>query len=193
MLSGPEPQRTFLEEIVVPQAVSMKLKTAVVQGRPGEDHEAASAEVSRSRSALNPLPFSPLGGEMSAKRPEELHSVPPLAGGEIDRFNHLDAAGLSTLLSKSRHVVSRAGYSSIMDYHALGKDAILVPTPGQPEQEYLAGQFHRQRQFYSAEQNKFNRDVAVKEAGKFRVQASQAESGNLTAHLENWLQRISSY
>jgi len=36
--------------------------------------------------------------------------------------------------------VTRSGYTSIMDLHVLGKPALLIPTPGQPEQEYLAQQ-----------------------------------------------------
>lgn len=45
---------------------------------------------------------------------------------------------ISSILCKSKIVISRAGYSSIMDYEKLGCNAILVPTPGQSEQEYLA-------------------------------------------------------
>jgi hypothetical protein len=44
-------------------------------------------------------------------------------------------------------IVTRSGYSSIMDLHAIGRPALLIPTPGQPEQEYLgeqirSGAFH---------------------------------------------------
>ncbi len=35
-------------------------------------------------------------------------------------------------------VISRSGYSSIMDLNAIGSKAFFVPTPGQFEQEYLA-------------------------------------------------------
>jgi hypothetical protein len=35
-------------------------------------------------------------------------------------------------------IVSRNGYSTLMDLKALGKKAVLIPTPGQGEQEYLA-------------------------------------------------------
>lgn len=41
-------------------------------------------------------------------------------------------------LSAASCVVSRAGYSTLMDLRVLGKKAILIPTPGQPEQYYLA-------------------------------------------------------
>ena len=45
---------------------------------------------------------------------------------------------LSELIFKSKIIISRAGFTSVMDYIALNKDAILVPTPGQTEQIYLA-------------------------------------------------------
>ncbi len=48
-------------------------------------------------------------------------------------IKHIYAAGC---------ILSRAGYSSIMDYVCLGQKALLIPTPGQPEQEYLATHLH---------------------------------------------------
>ncbi len=41
-------------------------------------------------------------------------------------------------LLRSKYVVCRPGYTTIMDLHKLEKQAIYVPTPGQPEQNYLA-------------------------------------------------------
>ena len=48
-------------------------------------------------------------------------------------------------------IICRSGYSTIMDLAELGLSAILVPTPGQPEQEYLAGYLSRQGFFHSIE------------------------------------------
>lgn len=47
---------------------------------------------------------------------------------------------LAAALRSARTVIARSGYSTIMDLHALGvlHKAKLIPTPGQPEQEYLA-------------------------------------------------------
>lgn len=51
-----------------------------------------------------------------------------------------DKQRLSELIAKSGAVVCRSGYSTLMDLHALGrKKLVLIPTPGQTEQEYLAG------------------------------------------------------
>jgi uncharacterized protein (TIGR00661 family) len=45
---------------------------------------------------------------------------------------------LEILLTKSKLVICRSGYSTIMDLFATNSKALLVPTPGQTEQEYLA-------------------------------------------------------
>jgi len=45
---------------------------------------------------------------------------------------------ISDVIHRSKTIVSRSGYTSIMDYYKLNKGAILIPTPGQSEQEYLA-------------------------------------------------------
>jgi uncharacterized protein (TIGR00661 family) len=45
---------------------------------------------------------------------------------------------LNKTIAKSSFVICRSGYSSIMDLHKLKADALLIPTPGQTEQEYLA-------------------------------------------------------
>lgn len=45
---------------------------------------------------------------------------------------------LETYLNRSKLVISRSGYSSIMDLNAIGAKAFFIPTPGQYEQHYLA-------------------------------------------------------
>jgi hypothetical protein len=52
-------------------------------------------------------------------------------------YDHLPAVELESLMRRSRLVVARSGYSTVMDLARLGKRALLIPTPGQPEQEYL--------------------------------------------------------
>jgi hypothetical protein len=60
-------------------------------------------------------------------------------------FTHLQSAQLNELIEAAEVVVCRPGYSTIMDLAALGKKAIFVPTPGQTEQLYLAGEMHRKK------------------------------------------------
>lgn len=57
--------------------------------------------------------------------------------GNTEIVSYLPSAGLFDALGKSRLVVCRSGYSSVMDLLVAEKNAILIPTPGQPEQEYL--------------------------------------------------------
>lgn len=56
----------------------------------------------------------------------------------VEWVDHVDASGLQALLAESSLVIARSGYSTVMDLVRTGHAAVLVPTPGQPEQEYLA-------------------------------------------------------
>ena len=59
---------------------------------------------------------------------------------------HLTTAELAGLLVRANKIYCRSGYSTIMDLDALGclEKAVLFPTPGQTEQEYL-GEYHRNK------------------------------------------------
>lgn len=60
---------------------------------------------------------------------------------------------LQTLIHNSKAIIARAGYSTIMDLNALSRGAVLVATPHQPEQEYLATWLDGKRGFVRAEQD----------------------------------------
>lgn len=51
---------------------------------------------------------------------------------------NMDSTQMFKTLKRAKFIVSRPGYTTIMDLAALGKKAIFIPTPGQTEQEYLA-------------------------------------------------------
>lgn len=54
-------------------------------------------------------------------------------------YNIVDKNQLLEIYQKSKYLMGRSGYSSVMDYLALGlKNIIYVPTKNQVEQEYLA-------------------------------------------------------
>jgi len=55
----------------------------------------------------------------------------------INFYGRLNAEKLNQIICASGTIICRAGYSSIMDLYTLEKKAILIPTPGQTEQEYL--------------------------------------------------------
>lgn len=61
--------------------------------------------------------------------------------GNVRVLPHADAPQLAGLLRNAQLIVSRSGYTTLMDLAALGLTAVIVPTPGQQEQEYL-GRLH---------------------------------------------------
>ena len=62
-----------------------------------------------------------------------------IADSNIKVINYATAEQLSQLLVSAKKVVCRSGYSTLMDLYTLHKkQIILIPTPGQQEQEYLA-------------------------------------------------------
>ncbi len=61
-----------------------------------------------------------------------------ITDGGVLIINHLPSQELNSLLKLAPHVIARSGYTTIMDLHRLGRRAILFPTKGQWEQEYLA-------------------------------------------------------
>ncbi len=91
-------------------------------------------------------------------------------------FNHLSTEEFLEYFQKSKIVVCRAGYSSIMDLTTLGKKAILVPTPGQTEQEYLAEYHMAQGNFYSQKQADFDLEKGLIEAVKYATHSIPIES-----------------
>ena len=66
--------------------------------------------------------------------------------GDVTLVSHLPDGELASLLKGAKKIISRSGYSSIMDLKALDclKKAELIPIPGQTEQEYLF-ELHRNR------------------------------------------------
>lgn len=58
--------------------------------------------------------------------------------GNIISYNHLPASEMKEMIIYSESIICRSGYSTIMELISLKCTALLVPTPGQTEQEYLA-------------------------------------------------------
>lgn len=105
VLSGPEPQRSLLEAVIVEQAASIPADFLIVQGK--------TESFSESRQ------------------------------GNLRFVSYLTARELYTALTTARAVIARAGYSTVMDLCFMSKRAVLIPTPGQTEQEYLAARLER--------------------------------------------------
>lgn len=73
--------------------------------------------------------------------------------GRITEVGHLPASQMAGLIAGAEGVISRSGYSTIMELVSLGRSALLVPTPGQTEQEYLADYLSEKGWFSSITQN----------------------------------------
>lgn len=73
------------------------------------------------------------------------HAADEQVQNGVELINHLPASELQTLIASASVIIARSGYSTIMDLFCLGKrNAILIPTPGQTEQEYL-GQYLKEK------------------------------------------------
>lgn len=134
LLSGPEPQRTILEEKLKAELSSFTGTVLLVRGLPKQD--AADLQLSK----------------------------------HITVHNHLPAALLQEAISSSQLIICRSGYTTLMDLIRLKKKAVLIPTPGQPEQEYLAKHMQQQQLFPFLKQEKANIENAIRIAANFPYQ-----------------------
>ena len=131
ILSGPEPQRSVLENIIRKELplLSQHQKIVLVRGLPHD---------------------------------EEMFRIPG-----ITVFDHLPADELESLMLKSKIVISRSGYTTVMDIAKLRKKSVLVPTPGQTEQEYLAKYLSQHKWCATLDQDDFSLEKALQLANDF--------------------------
>lgn len=154
ILSGPEPQRSVLENKLVSQIRFYDGKVSFVRGLPGHGS------------------FIP--------------SV-----GKIDFYNHLSSGELSELMNDASLVISRSGYSTVMDLAMMRKKSILIPTPGQSEQEYLAEHLSKMKFAFSAKQKDFSLKDTISELGKFEYDLKPTiAGGGLKAAVEGLVLRV---
>ncbi|MEP6596381.1 MAG: glycosyltransferase [Ginsengibacter sp.] len=130
LLSGPEPQRTIFENILLSNLVTYNGKVLLIRGLPGTD------------------------------------KVIQRGNAPFEIINHLSGEDLSKTIQQSEIVISRSGYTTIMDLIKLNKKAILVPTPGQTEQEYLARYLMEKKIFFFVDQKNFNLNETLKKFSK---------------------------
>ncbi len=107
------------------------------------------------------------------------HGKTTTVEGGVTIVSSMNAHELNDLLLRSACIVSRSGYSSVMDLAALGKRAVLVPTPGQTEQEYVAQRLREQKIFYSEDQNTFTLARALEQSRSFSGWTKDAHTGEL--------------
>lgn len=84
----------------------------------------------------------------------QVFNAEPLTNMEV--FYKPNSNQLAKIILQSKIIICRSGYSTLMDLHLLGKkDFILIPTPGQTEQEYLAEYWKRKFQTRTNSQKNF--------------------------------------
>jgi uncharacterized protein (TIGR00661 family) len=79
----------------------------------------------------------------------------------------LTSSELSQAIASAHIVISRPGYSTIMDLSFLGANAIFIPTPQQTEQEYLANRLKEQHICYTESQNEFSLERALQQFNSY--------------------------
>ncbi len=87
--------------------------------------------------------------------------------GKLKIVSHLSTSEILNAIENSKVIVSRSGYSTIMDLIALKRTAILVPTPNQTEQEYLAEYYSKMKIFFCVTQNKFDLNEAINRISEY--------------------------
>jgi UDP:flavonoid glycosyltransferase YjiC (YdhE family) len=79
--------------------------------------------------------------------------------GNILWFDHLPCDAMKQIITTSDSVIARAGYTAIVELISLGRSAILIPTPGQTEQEYLACRLSEKGWFSVISQRNINDEI----------------------------------
>ena len=117
-----------------------------------------------------------------------MHSLPFIRDG-LKIYNHLPAEELNELLNRSEFIVARSGYSTIMDLVNLKRNAILVPTPGQTEQEYLGRYMHENKWMFSVPQKKFNLENVLSEFKKAELVTPELPKSSLQNSIQEFLEK----
>ena len=146
VISGPEPQRTLLEEELMRQLPHIKGQHLLVRGKP-----------------------EPVLDETI---------------GNVRRLSHLGGDALTGALLQAESIVSRTGYTTLMDLARIGRSALVVPTPGQEEQEYLGELHARSGRFLVQAQDRLDIADAI-EGGKVRSGKSEMMRGRDTGTSSN--------
>lgn len=109
----------------------------------------------------------------------------------IEIVAHLTTPDLNRALASSRYVICRSGYSSIMDLAATAHKALLIPTPGQTEQEYLADQLLKKGLFLKQTQEKLDLNEFLNEMEQFSgLSGFQDRESRLPELVQTFLQSL---
>ncbi|WP_242092047.1 glycosyltransferase [Aestuariivivens sediminicola] len=121
LISGPEPQRTLLEDKLLSELKHYPGKIVFVRG------------------------------VLEQEKTIQMK-------GHITIYNYMTSSLLEQTINESAVILSRSGYTTIMDLAKLNKKAYFIPTPGQYEQEYLAKRLTDLKLVPSCDQSEFSLD-----------------------------------
>ena len=105
-------------------------------------------------------------------------------------YHHLNELALKNEIKKADYIICRGGYTTLMELIPFQKKLILIPTPGQTEQEYLAKYWQEKNWAICFAQSNFNLKLAIEKAGTFEYTTPPFACFN-KSDLENELKRIS--
>jgi predicted glycosyltransferase len=143
IISGPEPQRTNFEKLIIHQIEKTSLHAVIITGTPDKQ-------------------------------------MKPLGFGNGIIYPHLNGVMMQAVIEASGVVISRSGYTTIMDLAVMGKKAIFMPTPGQTEQEYLAEMLMKKGLIYYQKQKDFDLLKALEEVKNYKGLAMESNTDVLT-------------
>ncbi|MEK7224721.1 MAG: glycosyltransferase [Bacteroidota bacterium] len=152
LLSGPEPQRSLLEEKIIHEISHYNGTAVVVRGLPGYASLIPSTNM-------------------------------------IHFYNHLPAKELNAEMLKAEYIISRSGYSTVMDIVALQKKSIFIPTPGQTEQEYLGEYLMKKGIAPCMKQEKFSLTTALETAANYSYSIPVMQN-NLQVMIADFLHQV---
>lgn len=138
-LSGPEPQRTILEENILSQIKSINGKIVIAGGNPDI----------KINSSLKKVRF----------------------------YSFLDAKKQEKMMNSAKFIITRTGYTTMMEFCEVGiKNALLIPTPGQTEQEYLGDLYEEKKYFHHVSQYKLNLKQDIDKCKEFKGFSQKAKT-----------------
>lgn len=104
--------------------------------------------------------------------------------------NHLSAHELEAAFWHAEMIISRAGYTTVMDVIKLKKKSILIPTPGQTEQEYLGDYLQSKQLCVTFNQQSFKLGKALKVAEGFQYHHPQLDMDAYKGVIDDFLLTI---
>jgi hypothetical protein len=109
----------------------------------------------------------------------------PDKSGEISRdgniifYSHLPSVSMKEMIESSDFIITRSGYTTLMELISLNRTALIIPTPGQTEQEYLADYLSEKGWFSTYKQREIKDGILLPSEKPVRYDEINKESSVL--------------